>query len=100
MFTSSIYLKCIHKLPGVYSKIYKAVVKGKRSKKRYYIYEVLFLKKIRDLIKQIKPDVIIYTHALPFYLLNHLKKENLWSGSVINVYIRGICVIILFFLAG
>ncbi|MBU5266143.1 MGDG synthase family glycosyltransferase [Virgibacillus proomii] len=85
-FTSSIYLKCIYKLPGVYSKIYKAVVKGKQSKKRYYIYEVLFLKKIRDLIKQIKPDVIICTHALPSYLLNHLKKENLWSGPVINVY--------------
>ncbi|WP_080873411.1 MGDG synthase family glycosyltransferase [Oceanobacillus timonensis] len=46
----------------------------------------LILNKIKNLIKQTKPDIIICTHALPSYLLNQLKKENIWTGPVINVY--------------
>ncbi|WP_152657867.1 hypothetical protein [Oceanobacillus sp. CFH 90083] len=86
MFTSSFYLQWIDKFPRVYSKIYKAVVKRRKSSKSYYIYEVLFLNKIKNLIKQTKPDIIICTHALPSYLLNRLKKEKIWTEPVINVY--------------
>lgn len=86
MFISSFYLKWIHKLPGVYSRIYSATVTEKANDKRYYIYEALFIKKVRELIEQTNPDIIICTHALPSYLLNILKKKNIWSGIVINVY--------------
>lgn len=84
---SSAYLQWIQKLPRLYSQIYKyAAVKDKKINKRFYIYEWLFLKKVQNLIRQIKPDLIICTHALPSYILEHLKKKNLWSGPVINVY--------------
>ncbi len=42
MFISSFYLQWIDKFPRIYSKIYKAVVKRRKSRKSYYIYEVLF----------------------------------------------------------
>src|SRR5699024_1732774 len=84
---SSIYLKWIHKFPGLYSQIYKnAAVKDIIGKKRFYLYEWLFLKKVQHCIEQTKPDLIICTHALPSYILERLKKRNLWSGPVINVY--------------
>ncbi|WP_040982466.1 MGDG synthase family glycosyltransferase [Oceanobacillus jeddahense] len=86
ILTSSFYLQWIDKFPSVYSKIYKTVVKRRKSSNSYYLYEVLFLKKIRNLIEQTKPDIIICTHALPSYLLNKLKKGNIWNGPVINVY--------------
>lgn len=63
-----------------------AVVKDGKTNKHFYIYEWLFLKKVQKLIKQINPDLIICTHALPSYILERLKKNNLWSGPVINVY--------------
>ena len=85
-FISSFYLQWIHKLPGVYSKVYRATVNKRGSDKRYYVYEALFLNKVRKLIEQTKPDIIICTHALPSYLLDKLKRKNIWSGPVINVY--------------
>lgn len=84
---SSAYLQWIHKLPRLYSQIYKiTAVKDKKMNQRFYIYEWLFLKKVQNLIKQTKPDLIVCTHALPSYIIDRLKKMNLWSGPVINVY--------------
>lgn len=85
-FISSFYLQWIRTLPGVYSKIYKASVNGNAWDKRYYIYEMLFLKKVFDLVQRTDPDVIICTHALPSYLLDLLKRKKKWSKPVINVY--------------
>src|SRR5699024_12080055 len=45
-----------------------------------------FSTKVQQCIEQTKPDLIICTHALPSYILECLKKRNLWSGPVINVY--------------
>ncbi|ASN06444.1 MGDG synthase family glycosyltransferase [Virgibacillus necropolis] len=84
---SSAYLQWIHRLPRLYSQIYKyAAVKEKRTNKRFYLYEWLFLKKVQRLIEQTKPDLIICTHSLPSCIIQQLKKRNLWSGPVINVY--------------
>lgn len=84
---SSIYLHWIHRFPGMYSHIYKyAAVKDAKVKKRFYLYEWLFLKKVQHCIEQTKPDLIICTHALPSYILERLKERKLWSGPVINVY--------------
>ncbi|MYL56649.1 hypothetical protein GLW20_03925 [Virgibacillus halodenitrificans] len=84
---SNVYLQWIHKLPHLYSQIYKnAAVKNAKTNRLVTAYEWLFLKKILHLLRQIKPDIIICTHAFPSYLLNYFKSENLWSGKVINVY--------------
>jgi UDP-N-acetylglucosamine:LPS N-acetylglucosamine transferase len=84
---SSIYLQWIHKIPRLYSQIYKhAAVNGEEASKHFFIYELLFLKKVQKLIQQTKPDLIICTHALPSYILERLKRKNYWSGLVINVY--------------
>lgn len=84
---SSLYLRSIHTLPTAYSFIYKtAAWKGKKRKKHFQIYEWLFSDKVLQLLIHRKPDVVICTHAFPSYLLHCLKKKNLWSGSVINVY--------------
>lgn len=84
---SSLYLQSIHKLPKVYSSIYRtAAWHGQKQKKHFQIYEWLFLRKIRQLMVEKKPDIVICTHAFPSYLLHILKKKKIWSGLVINVY--------------
>lgn len=84
---STIYLQWIHKLPTLYSVIYRmAAVNEESLNKRFHLYEWLFLNKIHDLVKKKNPDMIICTHALPSNMLNELKKRRLWSGIVMNIY--------------
>ncbi|WP_461178050.1 MGDG synthase family glycosyltransferase [Virgibacillus ainsalahensis] len=86
-FISSFYLHWIHKLPGLYSQIYRYAAMNKgRANKRFHLYEWLFFKKMEQLIEQTNPDIIICTHALPSYLLQQLKRKKRWTGTVINVY--------------
>lgn len=84
---SLIYLQWIQKFPQFYSFLYYLVsVKEKKTTKRYYLYEWLFLRKMKQLIKEMKPDIIICTHSLPSYLVAQLKSVQVWNGIVINVY--------------
>ncbi len=50
------------------------------------MYEWLFLYWMEKLIIEKNPQLIICTHALPSYLLNHLKQQVKISIPVINVY--------------
>ena len=85
-FISSIYLQFIHKVPKVYSQLYKfVVIKGSRNK-NYPLYDRLFLKKMLRVLDEKNPHIIICTHALPSYLLNRIKESKEWSGIVINAY--------------
>lgn len=86
-FISSFYLQWIHKLPKLYSTIYRATaVEGIAHTKRFYLYELLFITFIKKLLNEKNPDIVICTHSLPSYLLTQLKKSNIWSGSIINIY--------------
>ncbi|MBM4762835.1 glycosyltransferase [Bacillus sp. B15-48] len=84
---SKIYLGWIQLLPGLYNFIYQhSVYKNIDSTKRYRLYEVLFLYFMRRLINEKQPDLIICTHALPSYMLNHLKQCGTLNIPVVNVY--------------
>ncbi len=86
-FISFVYLQWIQKFPSIYSKTYKQLaVKKEMHNKHYYLYEALFLKQVQQIIDDAKPDLVICTHALPSYLLNRMKKRNLWSGRIVNIY--------------
>jgi UDP-N-acetylglucosamine:LPS N-acetylglucosamine transferase len=84
---TSMYLKSIKYCPSLYSWLYRRVSFNKRVESRnYFIYELIFLRSIKKVLKEINPDFIICTHALPSYLLNKLKKNSLQSVPVMNVY--------------
>lgn len=86
-FISSVYLQWIHKLPELYSSIYRAAaVENPMLNKRFRTYEFLFIKVLRNVLEEKKPDFIICTHALPSYLVARLKKLQLWTGLGINIY--------------
>lgn len=87
MLSSYMYLKWIHYFPGFYSWLYhKSVYTNVKENKRYRHYEALFLKAMKKLIHEKKPDIMICTHALPSYMLSQLKEKQVVSTPVINVY--------------
>ena len=86
-FISKFYIKWIQLFPGLYSWLYmKSAYKNEYGNKRFYLYEWLFLYSMEKLIKEKNPHLIVCTHALPSYLLSHLKQKGKISVPVINVY--------------
>ncbi|TKC19529.1 MGDG synthase family glycosyltransferase [Robertmurraya kyonggiensis] len=84
---SSVYLKWIKIFPKTYNLVYrKVVIKDNQEEKRYRLYELLFLPFIKRLIRERKPDLIVCTHSLPAYMLNHLKEREGLKIPVANVY--------------
>lgn len=86
-FISNLYIKWINVFPSLYSWLYmKSAYKNEYVNKRFYIYEWLFLYSMEKLIKEKNPQLIICTHAMPSYLLSHLKQRGGITVPVINVY--------------
>ncbi|RHW42069.1 UDP-glucuronosyltransferase [Neobacillus notoginsengisoli] len=84
---SGVYLEWIKRFPGIYSRVYRMNVYTNLAKtKRFRLYESIFLRHIRRLLNEQKPNFIVCTHGLPSYLLNQLKKNGEVTVPVMNVY--------------
>ncbi|MET4559637.1 processive 1,2-diacylglycerol beta-glucosyltransferase [Lysinibacillus parviboronicapiens] len=84
---SKFYIKMIHLFPNIYSWLYKKYAyKNENKTRRFHLYEWMFLYWMDKLINEKNPHLIICTHALPSYLLNHLKQKGRISVPVINIY--------------
>ncbi|MFC0274401.1 glycosyltransferase [Metabacillus herbersteinensis] len=84
---TSMYLKSIKLCPNSYSWLYRKVsFNDTYEKKRYFLYELIFLRFMERILKETNPDLIICTHVLPSYLLNRLKQKSTNSVPVFNVY--------------
>lgn len=84
---SSVYLKWIKLFPKTYNFVYrKVVIKNNQEDKRYRLYELLFMPFIKKLLRESEPDLIVCTHSLPAYMLNHLKERDGLNIPVVNVY--------------
>lgn len=84
---SNTYLKWIKTIPALYNWMYQInVYKNMQESKRFRLYEVLFIRFMRRLIKENQPDLIICSHALPSYMLDRLKEKGEINTPVINIY--------------
>ncbi|WLD91558.1 hypothetical protein [Alkalihalobacillus sp. AL-G] len=84
---SNVYLKWIQYNPTLYSSVYKKLAKSNvQSDSRYTIFEKMFLRSLRRIIREHKPVFVVCTHALPSYLLETLKKSGELTVPIINVY--------------
>ncbi|WP_188205952.1 MGDG synthase family glycosyltransferase [Alkalibacillus aidingensis] len=84
---SETYLSWIHHFPNSYNWLYHQIVYRNLNKEtRYYFFELLFLNKIKEIINNEKPDLIVCTHALPSYMVHILKKTRQITMPVVNVY--------------
>lgn len=84
---SGVYVKWIHWFPGIYSWLYKnSACRNLPNEKRFYLYELLFMKCMQQLIMEKQPDCIICTHCLPSYMVSCLKRNDLLPVPVINAY--------------
>lgn len=80
------YLQWIHHLPKNYAWVYKQMAYRSKSGRSYKYYELLFLNKMKQIIEEERPDLIVCTHGFPSYFLSRLKSKNQCPIPVINVY--------------
>ncbi|MBD8070532.1 MGDG synthase family glycosyltransferase [Bacillus sp. PS06] len=80
------YLEWIHHLPETYAWVYKQMAYSSKSGRSYKYYELLFMNKMKKIISEEQPDLIICTHGFPSYFLSRLKIKKQCPIPVINVY--------------
>lgn len=80
------YLEWIHYFPKNYAWVYKQMAYKSNSGRSYKYYDVLFMKKMKQIIAEEKPDLIVCTHGFPSYFLSRLKAKHQCPIPVINVY--------------
>ncbi|MBS4219865.1 galactosyldiacylglycerol synthase [Bacillus sp. FJAT-49711] len=80
------YLEWIHHFPKSYAKAYRHMAHSTKSQRSYKYYEILFMKKMKQILREEKPDLIICTHGFPSYILSKLKMKSENIAPVINVY--------------
>ncbi|QOR68741.1 galactosyldiacylglycerol synthase [Cytobacillus suaedae] len=80
------YLQWIQRFPKSYAMVYKILAHQTKQHRSYKHYEIIFSKKLRQIIAEESPDLIICTHAFPSYLVNRLKKIGACDVPVLNIY--------------
>lgn len=80
------YIEWITHFPKSYAWAYQKMAHTSKTVRSYKYYEMLFERKMKQIVEEEKPDLIICTHAFPSYLLNRLKMKRKCSTPIINVY--------------
>lgn len=82
----NVYKGWIHYAPALYGSFYRLLAKGSTSSRTHKLYELLFIRKMEEVLAKEEPDLIVCTHALPSYLINQIKEKGKCSTPCLNVY--------------
>ena len=80
------YLGWIRRFPDSYAWIYKQFAYRSKSERPHRLYEVLFMKKVKDILRREKPDLIICTHGFASLFINRLKESGECNVPALNIY--------------
>jgi processive 1,2-diacylglycerol beta-glucosyltransferase len=80
------YLTWIDHAPNTFVWLYRNFVYPTKSTKHFNWYEIKFLDKMKSLIAEEQPDLIVCTQAFPSFLINRLRCSGFSTPPVINVY--------------
>ncbi len=80
------YLTWIDHSPLTFDFLYRYFVYPSKASKHFNWFEFKFLDKMKFLIDEEQPDLIICTQAFPSFLLSRLRSSGISTPPVINVY--------------
>lgn len=84
---SKTYLNWIKFFPSTYKMLYKMnAISRPNHNRKYVLYSILFMRGLKMILDEKKPDFLVCTHALPSFLLNKLKESNQLNIPILNVY--------------
>ncbi|RLQ83865.1 glycosyltransferase [Planomicrobium sp. Y74] len=80
------YLGWIRRFPESYAWIYRQFAYRSKSERPHRVYEILFMKKVKDILQREQPDLIICTHGFSSLFINRLKESGECTVPVVNIY--------------
>lgn len=80
------YLTWIDHSPQTFVWLYRNFVYPSKATKHFNWYEIKFLDKMKSLLEEEQPDLIICTQAFPSFLISRLRYSGISTPPVINVY--------------
>lgn len=80
------YLTWIVHSPQTFVWLYRNFVYPSKATKHFNWYEIKFIDKMKSLLAEEKPDLIICTQAFPSFLISRLRNSGYHTAPVINVY--------------
>jgi UDP-N-acetylglucosamine:LPS N-acetylglucosamine transferase len=80
------YLTWIDHAPQSFELLYRYFVYPSKASRHFNWFEVKFLDKMKALIDEEQPDLIVCTQAFPSYLISRLRSSGVSTPPVINVY--------------
>lgn len=79
------YLKTLKNSPKLWGKIYELAEKGENVNDISQTINRIFSFKIKKLVKDFKPDIIICTHPFPLHMVCNLKKNGTINIPILNI---------------
>ncbi|NNV07256.1 UDP-N-acetylglucosamine--LPS N-acetylglucosamine transferase [Geobacillus sp. C56-T2] len=86
---SEAYLRWIRSHPGSYHRLYKTLMYQELSRFELMPFEPwlpYFESKMKKMVEQERPDLIVCTHSFPSRILQRLKRKRALAVPVVNVY--------------
>lgn len=85
---SGSYMQWILRAPRTYSRVYETFFYGRRGREESVLkwHEPYFIKKLEQLLREEKPDLVVCTHGYPSRLMSKIKSEGKSTVPVMNVY--------------
>ncbi|HSJ38850.1 MAG TPA: glycosyltransferase [Planococcus sp. (in: firmicutes)] len=80
------YLQWIRHFPESYAWTYRRFAYRSGTERPHKIYEILFMKKVKEILAIEKPDLIVCTHGFPSFFINHLKETGSCDVPALNIY--------------
>jgi processive 1,2-diacylglycerol beta-glucosyltransferase len=80
------YLQWIRHFPETYNRTYRKFAYRSKGERPHRTYEILFMRKVQEILAIEKPDLIICTHGFPSYFINRLKEMGHCDIPALNIY--------------
>jgi len=80
------YLTWIDHSPQTYDFLYRFFIYPSKFSKHFNLLEIKFLNKMKELLDEERPDLIICTQAFPSFLISRLRSSGIDTPPVVNVY--------------
>lgn len=80
------YLEWIRRFPKSYAWIYRQFAYRSKSERPHKFYEILFMDKVKEILKNEKPDLIVCTHGFASLFINRLKESGECDIPALNIY--------------
>ncbi len=79
------YINALKKSPKIYGKLYEIAESGDNLSEVSQTINRIISYKIRRLIRELQPDIVVCTHPFPLQMVTNLKRQDLLKSKIVTI---------------